>query len=515
MATPAPLPSPGPSDVWGEDLNDAVDSRYNLSVHEVEVGPGMWVDSSDPTKPKIYRTDLGPVTQSRFRGEWVPVNQNLIYSQDFSTLSSPPSEFGYSYSDSDFGVNTWSIAGMGVAIGTNKPAYSNVLRFHTNTADYTSYVRLTWSKSLTSIPPTTSITRIKLHTAIQENGGDTGFTWSRYFYADSSPKVPFGTDASLGTLYDWSIWDVTTEVLDTFWVGTTFSSTSGSASARIYIQITGVEVYGVDEDKHYLTGDTVTYDGTLYQALQDHPLGRPDLTDGTQWSSIPFSFEPSGPYQTYIDTRITAIGSRVDDPADALWGGSNAYDVEFTDDDFSGTLPSGWAWVNQGSSTYSQQFGKAIVLGDSSTSTLNCVVRDIPTETTWTATAKISQTSGPVNWNRVGLVLQSSSSNKTTYFGLTQGTSSPWSSRVVTISDWTNPTTFSGGEITSIELKSARYLRIKKNSSTYDFQYSVDGISWMTLSSGRSAFDTYDKIGLATSRDASGGAGVFDWFRVR
>lgn len=486
-----PLPTPGPSDVWGEDLNEGIETRFNSTVKGVDVGPGLYVDNTDPAYPKIFRSEISPLSKYRFRGEW-NLNESLLYTQDFNSSTTLPGEVVLSYSNNfkSTRVNMDSLTGT-----SNRPPFTYAWAFAPNA--WTDWAALSFVNANSTAFTGKFATKVKFWWAVE---GTTGTT------------VWYGLDGTETVMTPSLTWASVT--VSGQWFSSFIWRNQQTSSSRYNMYLTGIEVYGVNVNNAYKMGDLITYSGHLYQCLQDNTIEIPSSGSST-WKEIPFSYAPGGPYQTYIDTRVATIGSRVDDPADILWAGSNGYDVEFTEDDLTGTLPSGWSWVNQGTSAYSQQFGKGIVLGDSSTSTLNCAVRDFPTETTWTATTKISQTSGPVNWNRVGLVLQSSSSGKTTYFGLTQGASSPWSSRVVTVSDWTNPTTFSGGELTSIELKAARYLRIKKNSSTYDFQYSVDGISWMTLSSGRSAFDTYDKIGLATSRDASGGAGVFDWFRVR
>lgn len=209
-------------------------------------------------------------------------------------------------------------------------------------------------------------------------------------------------------------------------------------------------------------------------------------------------------------------GSRFDNPDDPLWGADLGYDLEFELDTAAGsTLPSGYSWVNQGTSTFEQKWGKGILRGqtDGFNEEHRMIVRAIPTETSWSAIWKMHYTATHTNWQRAGMVLRQSSSGKFTQFGRVFGNSG-WPNDV-SINDWTNTTTFSGGEVHDNTYPGAPYFRIDKASGgSYDFLVSYDGLSWDMFVQAKTPFATYDQIGFV-NRGSNAIPTVIDWLRIR
>lgn len=501
MATPAPLPTPGPSDVWGEDLNEAVDQRYNLSLHDVEVGPGLWVDRSDPTKPKIYRTELAPVSDYRFRGEW-NLKDSLVYTQDFSSGTTVPSEFTIT----DAGGSLARVSSPTIS-STVPSTYTFALRA-TETDTYSTNAGVNINFGSISALSGLYVTKVMLWLAGQSTDA-TPFTTVR----DSGTELTSFRSAS-GTTNPWREITVPMTAFSTA-INPTKINTQDSYNQNGYFWVTGIRIWAAKISDSYVLNDTVTYGGALYRCLYTGTTETPGV--GAHWEAIPFSFAPGGPYQTYIDTRVMAIGSRVDDPADVLWGGSNAYDLEFTTDDTSGTLPSGWSWVNQGTSTYVQKFGKAVLHATPPTSgsyAWRILNRAFPTEATWTATMKFNVPDVVSNYFHAGLLLRDSTTGKFVSF---MAYGSPPTFYVM---NWTNETTWSSTTTGAFNVPDIpSYMRIKKNSPTsYDFSYSKDGISWapiVTAYDPTAFLTTIDSFGIGldstlVERDMS-----IDWFRVR
>jgi len=210
---------------------------------------------------------------------------------------------------------------------------------------------------------------------------------------------------------------------------------------------------------------------------------------------------------------LAYAGPRYDNPDDPLWLPANALDLEFDEDDTSGTLPSGWSWVNQGTSTYLQKFGAALVTPQtSSPDNWRLLTRALPAGSTWEAVAKMPFVANPTSWTRYAMVLRDSTNNKFTAFGRAGG--GGWVTGETFINDWNSVTSFSGGE-SHILTGDPNYLKIKKNASTWDFLCSTDGISWYPFLTGKTAFSTYDQIGFGFHTNTATQGQAIHWFRVR
>ncbi len=196
--------------------------------------------------------------------------------------------------------------------------------------------------------------------------------------------------------------------------------------------------------------------------------------------------------------------------------GNLGYDLDF--DGYSTSLPSGWGWTNQGTSTFVQEHGAGTIYPQSAAGVdagFRIIDRAIPVETTWEAVVKMTTTwvAGTSNV-RAGIILRDSASGKLITFG-------PLKETLIENPKWTAPGTFSAnfGSTAQGSFDRTLYLRIKKTASTtYDFSASNSGVSWLDVDAARdvSAFFTPDSLGLICSNPTAAKAcATFHWFRVR
>jgi len=217
----------------------------------------------------------------------------------------------------------------------------------------------------------------------------------------------------------------------------------------------------------------------------------------------------------------TPSGSSVPTPDDipAL---PNAADYEFNAT--SSSLPSGWSWVNQGSSTYQEAQGVGQIRCASGAGAGNqdvkALVETLPAASGWVAKAKLS-IAAPASvgsaWPNIGIVLRDSGTGKMTFFMLNalaagglivDNLSSPtgWSNRPgAGFAPWTIQTPF--------------YLAVQKNTgaTTYNFDYSTDGANWVRTHTALdiSSHMTPNQLGFAVDcRGSSIVGGACHWFRV-
>lgn len=250
----------------------------------------------------------------------------------------------------------------------------------------------------------------------------------------------------------------------------------------------------------YNAGDVVTYGSCRFQRLTT------GFTSGA-------TFDPSNwmPFD-----RLD-----VDNPAS--WTAANAADYEF--DGSGSTLPSGWTWVNQGTSTYSEATGVGTVGAvPAASNAFRAVVRAVPGGATWTATVKVaaSLVGGGTSVNGAGLVLYENATGKAVTFlhyfcgGATQFNQvavTNWSSPTAAVGNISGPTYASGGP-------GVAYLRIRRNSATsWDFGESVDGVTWSDFAPAvnlTSYFTTApDRIGFAGRLESSFCSFGCHWMRFR
>lgn len=489
--TYTPLPTPSPSgDQWGEQLNDAIGDRTNDKIKRIIAGRGLHVDTSDPQQPVISRTDIDLLGLQNYRGEWADENA-LIYSQDFSDIPSsttlPPellvsSSFALSYEEGllTYTPASWSI----IATATPSPIaedfpYSINLQTSGNSKYFTIYL------------PKISTFRYQIHTI-------------KFWHRRS------GSSLTTNVLIDGSTLSTITETeIDTETTVTGFNAyntiTLFSTPGAAHLRYTGIRLYGRVLTPPYLMGDVVSHEGVLYKCIYSTTQQEPGT--GAHWEVVPYTMLPPGaPYTEAINATVARSDSRIDDKYDPLWGAPSTYDLEFDTD--TSTIPSGWAWLNQGTSTYNQKFGCGVLstaINADSITTLRGISRDLPSESTWTATAKIIGTNLR-STESFGLILEDSTNGDYVTFGKNMSGT--------TVSHYSDYTT-KVSELTPIDVSDISYFRIKYNSSTsVDFLISSDGVSWNSVSTGynlSSNLTSASKLGVFSSNNEI----AVHWIRIR
>lgn len=200
---------------------------------------------------------------------------------------------------------------------------------------------------------------------------------------------------------------------------------------------------------------------------------------------------------------------------DTLSGGP--FDEEFERESAPTALPTGFAWVNQGTATYVEEYGAGhIVIPANSSSNFRGIFKTLPTATAYTVTAKVGWSSAVVNYNAVScLCLRESATGKMYSIAINPV------GHVVTCT-WASVTSGASTIADITKTFEPRYWRIRKNSATsWDFLASCDGIAWMTVAAAvnvNTFFTTApDQIGFGgDSSNASIGIEMAcHWMRIR
>ena len=170
------------------------------------------------------------------------------------------------------------------------------------------------------------------------------------------------------------------------------------------------------------------------------------------------------------------------------WGGDLGLDYYFNREG-STSLPSGWSWVNQSTSTYIENFGVgSIKIPASASSSARAIVHSLSGyPSTWQVTAHLVGLLPQTNYSQVGLLMIESGAKIFDFIGISAAGVAAGEPTYRTQS-YTNPTTFNtnvgGGEF--FPSHNSMFVRITKNSSTsYDFQLSPDGVQWFDLDMAR------------------------------
>ena len=491
------LPTPASGDVWGTQLNAAITERVNSKIAKLTVGPGLTVDAADPQNPILYRTDYGPLTQGRFRGEW-NLRDAVVYSQDFSGSSSLPAEFTNSV-----GTGGTSQRVVSPTLSSTTSGYAYAWQLADFNGSFSPNVYL-------SFRPYNSTNLVgKYVTKMRYLWGYSG-TASAFDYGFNSDGTRMYTVTPPAT----QAWTDVTHITQDFTVADFgILNNPGTSANQGGIYITGIQIYAADTTFKYNLGDTVTYGGLLYRCTVTGTVFTPGTSSA--WVQIPFTFEPGGTYQSYITTQFERIGARIDNVNDTFWSsGSGPLDYEFDTDDLTGTLPGDFVWFNQGASTYSQQLGAGVITHPGSSSdTVRGIARTIPPTTSWTATAKLSHMGQDNSAYQTGICLRDSVSGKLATFG-------PRFGQTLGLLYWTNPTTYASRPVTDITTPTdVRYIRVTKTSATsWAFAVSNDGLSWYTHTTALnvSTFLTPDQIGFFIYRANTATLSTsIHWLRVR
>jgi hypothetical protein len=199
-------------------------------------------------------------------------------------------------------------------------------------------------------------------------------------------------------------------------------------------------------------------------------------------------------------------------------GSPHADDQEFQAE--TSSLPSGWSWFNQGSSTYAETLGAGAVKVPQENAgwQFRGVVRAVPAGSSWTVTFKIvGQQAVDTAQNCMGpcLIMREASSGKLYAFGAYLGATNP----DIRILQMASPTSLNS-TITNKNAHDAkaRYWRVKKNSATsFDFMASADGRQWVTFLAAHnpSGYLTIDEVGFGLSLSGTAdGYSACEFYRV-
>lgn len=271
---------------------------------------------------------------------------------------------------------------------------------------------------------------------------------------------------------------------------------------------TDAEVNGVGGPYSYTiqSGDVVN--GTVTFRLQYQTGG---AVNKTLYAEAAYPLQWS--VKNLGQVRASAVLTSALTP-DALPTTPHADDYEFNAT--AASLPTGWSWANQGTSTYAEAKGYGSVAFQAGGSDeLRAIVRAVPAGAAWTATfhapVALRVASGTVPSR--ALVLRDSASGKVTAF--TQLTD-----QTTIVDYYTNPTTWSsrpGAALTVFNAPLLEYVRVVKNSATsWDFAVSPDGTTWVTTHSAInvSTHMTPDQIGIGVNSRTNPLALGVDWYRV-
>ena len=197
------------------------------------------------------------------------------------------------------------------------------------------------------------------------------------------------------------------------------------------------------------------------------------------------------------------------------WGGDLGYDQEFTRPGRPTTLPSGWSWVNQGTATFVERNATGALttpVGGSGTN-VRGIVRAIPSESAWTATFGLRLGIDTGNYSNGGIMLRDSAGGKIVSLQYTQAA-------LVEYDIFASATSYTSTATNDGVRQPPRFMRVKKNSATsWDFGFSLDGITWRTIVSARNVATDLGAAPTHIGFFADGGAQwatvCCDFFRVR
>lgn len=482
--TPLPIPDPT-GDQWGEQLNDAIGDRTNDKIKKIFVGRGLHIDTSDPQQPVISRTDVDLLGLQQYKGEWEG-ESSLIYSQDFTSLpdvNTLPPELESTNSATPG-------AGTPIAWDISLVAPSDPL-----VGDYPKYFKPGSSLGANLHIDLTKIStpRFQIH-SLKFYNRYSGAPRLIRVYVDG--MVVYSIDAPSSFL---------TEASLTGFIANKSIVFTLSASSNTHAGVAGIRLFGRIHKPPYAMNDIVSYNGVLYKCMYAGTTAVPG-TSG-HWTVVPYSILPSGaPYTEAINATVVRADARVDDKYDALWGAPAPYDLEFDSD--TSLLPSGWGWVNQGTSTYTQKFGCGVVNSlppADSSMTIRGISRDFPIESSWSLTAKISGNSVRTG-ESFGLFLEDTANGD--YVLLSKSLAG------ISVGHYSDTSTLVT-ETTPLNVVDVSYYKLVYNSPTsVDFLVSSDGVSWNQIETGynlSSKITSASKVGFFSSKNEV----AVHWLRVR
>lgn len=235
--------------------------------------------------------------------------------------------------------------------------------------------------------------------------------------------------------------------------------------------------------------------------IESYASGTPAGTD-----QIPYIEDPAGTPVLKL-AAVSDLGGgglpSVDDPV--LWTPDEGYDYEFNA--VTSSLPSDWAWVNQGASTYEEKFGAGIMsVADTGGNNVRGLVRSLPSGD-WQATIKLFGYV-PTDYRAMFILRDSVGGQLVAWVVAHSGG--------VYLQRWNSPTSYNG-QYTSWSAVPWPYSRITRTSSTsYTFEMAVDGICWAEIGTfDLSGFLTPDEIGFGNWNNGGMNNVACQWLRVR
>lgn len=244
---------------------------------------------------------------------------------------------------------------------------------------------------------------------------------------------------------------------------------------------------------HSTTATTATIErGKEGTSPRDHPMD-------TYWIHA----------STAYDFQIFS-GNSIDNPA--MWSADLGYDYEF--EAVSSSLPSGWSWINQGSSTYTEQYGAGkIHVPLSGGVHVRGIVQSMSGwPSSWDAIMKLTGSAGINDVTSVCMILRQTSNG---HIQIIRWFADHFLDRVTADDfDWTSAAGLNQQQQTSVP----QYFRIVKHSSTsWDLAASADGITWYYIiaATNISSQIVPDQIGFGSYAQGANMDIAAHWFRVR
>lgn len=178
----------------------------------------------------------------------------------------------------------------------------------------------------------------------------------------------------------------------------------------------------------------------------------------------------------------------------SIYGVDQGYDYEFNATTTS--LPSGWNWINQGTSTYEEGFGYGVMVPEIAGSLYDwrILVQSLPVGD-WTAWASVTGESLFGDYSP-GLVFRDSSTGAFAQIMVNYNTNSADWYFATWDDEFTYVTTIAYGTIRGSQIK---YIKAETIGSDMNIYFSADGIGWIKAVSTWTMTMTFDQIGFGAT----------------
>lgn len=239
--------------------------------------------------------------------------------------------------------------------------------------------------------------------------------------------------------------------------------------------------------------------------------------EGSSARSVVVGDQIAASITSKVVTDIENTVQSIDNRNDSLWAGNAATgsaDYEF--DAVSTSLPSGWSWFNQGTSSYREFFGAGRMTpqAGAAATAWRGITTTPPSDTTWTMYCKVASGIVNTNFQSAGIFL-------------TDGTkvlaASQFAPNTLSVQSFTTATSATTTvTATTVYMPTFLYYRVTRNSSSsLDIAASVDGISWIYLTTAYNVNGLFATgptgIGIATNQYLASPVAAISchWIRFR